>query len=277
MIFKKILSILLSVSLIFLVFNNVVVANGNEDSNEYNFEVIQKDDKLVRVKAEKDGDQLFATLDKETNEITLEAIEQKQNFLSKMGVTSSVYSYSEFKVDAETIDGDIVDAIIIDVDTGEEFKLEQGTDSVQAQWIGVLIPVIEWAGSALLAFLASHALSITVAGIIAYSINDLINDIKKQKNYNYWAAWLRDGDIYLNPAAFPNDSAAFAYLNTGNSKDINLFAKTSAKSEQAAKKVTGYAKYNQAHGANDGYYEHYHPVERTGEQFSNHVWFYPGT
>lgn len=72
-------------------------------------------------------------------------------------------------------------------------------------------------------------------------ITDLISDIKKQTQYNYWAAWVRRGDVYLNPEAFPNDNAAFTYLKSANSGEINLFARTSSKAQQAARQVAGFA------------------------------------
>ncbi len=270
---KKFISLILSLSLIFTVISPNIFADDNK-SNEYGFEVVQNDDHMVTVKGEHDGDELYATLNRDTNEYTMQAIEKPKGFLAKITATESVYT--EYTVNPEIIDGDVVDALIINKSTGEEIKVEQNTDNATAQ-LPALIPVITWGGAALLAFLAEQAAAITIGAITAYLVTDLINDIKKQKQYNYWAAWVRKGDVYLAPDAFPNDGAAFTYLKSKNDSQINLFARTRAKAEQAAQKVTGYSKWAAGEQLADGYYPHYHPTERTGEQFSNHVWYYPGT
>ncbi|WNS42033.1 hypothetical protein [Paenibacillus sp. MMS20-IR301] len=64
-------------------------------------------------------------------------------------------------------------------------------------------------------------------------ISDHISD--KKSKYNFWAAWVRRGDVYLNPEAFPNDNAGSTYLKSAKSGEINLFARTRSKAEQAAR------------------------------------------
>jgi hypothetical protein len=273
--FKKSISLILSLSLIFtFVSPNIFANNNSAGNNEYGFEVVQNDDHIVTVKGEHNGDELYATLNRDNNEYTMQVVEKPQGLLSALVATES--DVTEYAVKPELIDGDVVEALIINKDTGEELKLEQNTDTVTAQ-LPLLVPVLEWGGSALLAFLLKEAAALAIGAITAYLVTDLIADIKKQKEYNYWKAWVRRGDVYIAPDAFRTDGDAFTYLKTSNNTDVNLFAKTSAKAEQAAKKVTGYAKWAQNEKTTDGYYPHYHPIERTGEQFENHVWYYPGT
>ncbi|WP_434749080.1 hypothetical protein [Paenibacillus amylolyticus] len=277
---KKFLSVLLSLVLIITV---VIQPTGATDStntdNEYNFELIQKDENIVKVKATRDnGDELYATMDKNTSEVTMEAVEkQQQNLFSILGVTESVNETTLYTVDIETLDGPIVDATLTNVDTGQAMKISENVDRVSAQ-LPLLVPVVQWGGSALLAWLASHALSITIAGITAYVITDLAADIKRNKQYNYWPAWIRKNDIYVGGEAFPNDRAAFNWINEKNSGEYNVFARTLSKADQAAKSVTGLSKYNSEHQGAEGHYPHYHPLEPDRvTQFKNHAWFMNGT
>ncbi|WP_419889532.1 hypothetical protein [Paenibacillus xylanexedens] len=277
---KKFLSILLSLVLILTV---VIQPTGATDStntdSEFNFELLQKDDNIVKVKATRDnGDELYATMDKNTSEVTMEAVEkQQQNLFSILGVTEGGYETTLYTVDIETLDGPIVDATITSVDTGEVFKISDNVDRVSAQ-LPALIPVVQWGGSALLAWLASHALSMTIAGITAYVITDIAADIKKNKQYNYWPAWIRKNDIYVGGEAFKSDRDAFDWIKKKNSGENSVFARTSSKADQAARAVTGLSKYNSEHQGVEGHYPHYHPLEPDRiTQFKNHAWFLNGT
>lgn len=273
---KKFLSVFLSLVLVLtVVIQSTGATNATNTDEEYNFELIQKDENIVKVKATRDnGDELYATLNKNTDEVTMEAVEKQQTLFSRMGVTDSVYTNTIYSVDIETLDGDIVDAIVTDVETGETLKISQNVDRVSAQ-LPVMVPLVQWGGSALLAWLASHAASMIIAGVTAYVITDLWADMKRNRQVNYWKAWVRHGDIYVSGEGFKTDRDAFNWLKEENSDDYNLFAKTSSKAEQAARSVTGRAKYNSPHGSAEGYYPHYHPLDPFDmkTQFDNHVWF----
>jgi hypothetical protein len=122
-----------------------------------------------------------------------------------------------------------------------------------------------------------------IAGVTAYIITSVIDKIKKD-SYNYYIAFLdaNKTDVYVGPP-FTYDAAAVTYLNSGDSGDINVFAKTSSKANEAAKKRTGggYAVYHDGHAFGDGYYPHYHLAKSISFNsftlFKNHVWYYPGT
>lgn len=266
------MSLFIVFAIIFSALNLSALAKGTKPNEEYNFELVQKDDSIVIAKATHDnGDELYATLDKTTSDITLEAVEKPKG-LFKFGNDKR----SKFIVKAETIDPalDLVDVTIIDETTQSELRISP--EYVQAQ-LPALIPVVTWGGRALLLWLMEHALSMTIAGVTAYVATELLSNIRKSKK-NYWPAWVRNNDVYISGDAFDTDGQAFAWLKTSNHGDYSLFARTEDKATQAANKQFGYSVFHREHQTADGFYPHYHPAKQLVtepwvELYKNHVWF----
>lgn len=272
-IFNKSTLVMLCICLVFTIISGSInPKKANAINNEYGFELVQKTEHIVKVKGTHNGDELYATLNKDTSEITMEAIEHPKNLL-KVGADKT----TNYIVDVKDLDPTkgLVDLVIKDKDSKKQLKISH--DVVQAQ-LPILIGVVVWGGEALLAYLLAHAVSIVIAGVIAYSISELLENIKKSDK-DYWPAWIRNNDVYVSASAFENNSQAFAWLKVGDTGEYNVFAKTKAKAEQAAKSKAGYAYEDIAHG-DAGYYKHFHPqyMIRIGTtynyiKYDNHCWF----
>ncbi len=267
-------SSILALVLVFSVLNLSVFAEG-KDGSEGRFEVIHDDENSITVKGYYEEGELTATLNRVTSEVTLTEVEYSNNFLNIGGDKAS-----EYQADITTLDPEngAVEAVLTNVETNEKIELYTEGEKVEAQ-LPALVPLVEWAGGALLSYLAAHALSLTIAGITAYAISELSKDIKKSK-YNYWPAWIRKNDVYVGQDAFKTDGEAFAWINSQDSGEYNLWAKTDAKASQAAKrrKEANGAVGHDAHQHKDGYYNHYHPhffnkQTKQSRQFHNHIWY----
>lgn len=278
------------ISLIFTNISTGTLANNSvEEPIENAFKIVENTDDIITAQAtHPNGDELYATLNKNTNEYTLKAIVNDVGLLSTLSVSSEkVY---EYKVDVEELSKEGIKAILVDIDTAEKFKIEETvelTDKVVAQApIAGLLPVIKWGGSALLAWLAANAASMTIAGVTVYLASHVWSKYKNQ-SYNYYQAFIRDGDVYIG-SAFKDDSSAFAAIKASESVDV--WAKTESKSNEAARKGgNGNPPASNHHttesfGKGDGYYKHWHPLRetqtdpRTGRQIyvkkDNHIFYW---
>lgn len=149
------LSMLLVFTIVFSALNLNVFANekykDNGKDQEFDFELIQKDDSVVIVKGtHNNGDELYATLNKITNEITMEAVEKPKGLL-KFGKDKK----TEYIVQANTIDPTLneVDVTVIDAETNHQFHISP--DYVQAQ-LPALVPLVTWGGTGI-TFISSEA------------------------------------------------------------------------------------------------------------------------
>jgi len=285
--FKKYIVGFLVIVLILSTMNIQAFAKGKDEQNgqDGEFELIKKDDNEVVVQGTWDQGVLIGTLNLETNEVTIEEIlnetstDENQGFiLGNKGKGKG--KKNKYKAKIHTLDPyeGKVDAVLVNVDTNEEVKLYSEGEVVEAQ-LAPAIPLITWGGSALLAWLAAHAASLTIAGVTAYALTDVLKKYRENKKYNYWKAWVRKGDVYVSEEAL-TDSAAFTYLSSANNEDINVFAKTKAKAEEAARKTkgAGSAIWHDGHSNADGYYQHYHPAKYNSStkkytKFNNHIWY----
>lgn len=283
--FKKYIVGFLVIVLLLSTMNIQAFAKGKDQPNgeEGEFELLKKDDNEVVVQGKWDQGVLIGTLNLETNEVMIEEIlnetstNEVQDFsLGNKGKGKGNGKKNKYKAKIHTLDPyeGKVDAVLVNVDTNEEVKLYSEDDVVEAQIVQA-IPLITWGGSALLAWLATQAASLTIAGVTAYALTDVMKKYREKKKYNYWMAWVREGDVYVSEEAL-TDSAAFKYLSSSNDKDVNLFARTKDKADEAARKTKGAggALWHDGHSNADGYYEHFHPYNKTTRtKFDNHIWF----
>lgn len=294
---KKIKSILVF-SLVFILSFTAIISNSTQAADnivdiseaaiKYNFRIVENNDNRITAKAEYEGQELYATLDKSTSVYTMTSYHKPYSLfgLGRSNVT-------EYIVDVEEISNNYqnVSAVIRDTTTGKSFKLEKSTfDSKVKAQIPVLIPILTWAGSSLLAWLASHAASITIAGVTAYALTTVWDKIKNDKNKKeYYTAFLDDNktDVYIGPA-IKNKKDAEKYIKSENSENINVFAisKTLARGlAESSGKVPTYIHHSNSHHG-EGYYPHYHPVDSAvlygsgsssyyGNKVNrnNHIWY----
>ncbi|WHX30765.1 hypothetical protein QNK09_00295 [Brevibacillus agri] len=263
---KRTLSLILSICLLVIVLGNNVLAKDHKYSNDSDdFEIIQNDYKAIVLKGEYEGDELYATFDKVTHEITMKAVTNAS--VMGMQLFSAKPKETEYKVDLKEYHDGELSAVITNEDGEVEYEIDTTKVSAQAP---LVVPLLEILGSALLEELLAIAAAITIGGITYVVVTEMADTIRK-KSYNYYYAKVKYGDVYIGPA-FPNDSAAFAYLNESAKNDV--WAKTKDKATQAAMKVAGYAQYCTSNDyKGDGYYPHYHPKTRSGDKIDNHIFY----
>lgn len=281
----------MGVLIVILAFSTMNIQAFAKDKNQSirqdgEFELIKKDNNEVVVQGTWDEGLLIGTLNLETDEVTIEEIlnetPAKEGQLFGLGGKGQGQNkkINKYKAKITTLDPyeGKVDAVLINVDTNEEFVLYSEGEKVEAQFVPA-IPLITWGGSALVTWLAIHATALTITGITAYLAADVMAKYRNNKKYNYWKAWVRRDNVYISSEAL-TDSAAFTWISSANHTDVNLFAKTEAKAQEAARKAK-YANGNvrhDPHSSEDGYYRHYHPLDYNVQlgirtQFKNHVWY----
>ena len=118
----------------------------------------------------------------------------------------------------------------------------------------------------------------TIAGISYYAVSEVIEEIKKEKKYFYYAA-LINGQLCIG-GAFENSLQVKSYaIANYNNSTLGVFC-TGSSSRYNASSVACYASpmarsiHDNAHGGGEGYYAHYHPAKKkTGSsRYHLHVW-----
>ncbi|MEK3726286.1 MULTISPECIES: hypothetical protein [Lysinibacillus] len=264
---KKFFLVFVIACLAFANFSTGALANNFEDQPIENaFQIIENTEDIIIAQAvHPNGDELYATLDKNTNEYTLKAIVKDEGLL-KFASSDKEYEYT---VDVQELSEDGIKAVFTDVNSAEKFKIEETvefTEKVVAQGplLG-LLPVIEWGGAALLSWLAANAAAITIAGVTAYLATHVWSKYKNQP-YNYYQAFISGGDVYIG-SAFKDDASAFAAIK--GSEKVDVWAKTESKSNEAARKggngnpPASLHHTTESFGKGDGYYKHWHPLRET--------------
>ena len=216
---------------------------------------------------EYEGDQLYATYNKLTKEITMQSVE-KPKLIGK----AKVHNYA-VNVD-KAIKGDEISATLIDMDSKKEYKVSKKHDKeskeydkVQAQGV-IMVPLIQWLGAPLLAYLIEVVAIVIVVGVTYVALSSVLDKIKRD-SYSYYAAYTVPGDaVYIGGAI--NYSSAVARLQFGPGFDV--FAKTSSLAYTAAQGAGyGLTPVGPEIGSSPGeQYWHYHPYLRW---FGTHSFF----
>ncbi|MFB6367748.1 hypothetical protein ACFCP7_27680 [Paenibacillus elgii] len=272
----KFMAMFLCFALILSIISGSVMAKGTVTSdNEYGFELIQNDENFVIAKGTHNGDELYGTLDKNTGKYSLRAVERPKTFLR---IGSEMIT--EYRVEVENLDPtkNLVEATIIDTRTNQSFELS--TEAINAQ-LPVLVGIVVWGGTALLEYLAAHAVSITIAGVITYAITELATNIRNNKKVDYWPAWIRNNTVYVSQDGFETRGQALAWINKEDSGEYNVMAKKESQAESLAGSRSGAsATIWHPNEQKDGYFPHYHPVKQflmggslQKQQYHNHIWY----
>lgn len=249
--FKKIISLIVCICFICsFCMSSVVCAAANEAVGENNVQVVRNDDKFCTVVGTYKGNKLYATLDKSTNEITMQAVEKAKIF----GIPFGKEKTTGLKVEVETLTKNEVSAFITDTKTGKEYKVNKNTDKVKAQAV-VIIPLSNILTAAVLAALAAAAAIIIVNGITYYDLTTFMDKIKEY-TYKYYAAVLVDNDdVYIGGGLSESD-AIKRMKNIGN-----VFARSEYYAVKICTTVGGGLSPAgpHLHSGQGRYYWHYHP------------------
>ena len=261
--FRKSIAMIVCVCFLFTgLVGNYVYAESTTGTS--NMKIVQNDDNICKVVGEYDEGTAYATLNKNTNEVTLETVEKSKNKIFGFGKGKS----KKYKVKVDKSNSEELTATIVDEETKQEHKLSRSKSKVKAQ--APLVIPLAFGVAELIAFLLACAATITIAGVVYYAATDIAEKLRRKKEYNYYAAALDQNktDVYI-AGPYPNDAAAFAAVRAGG----NVFAISNAKANEAARKGgNGVAYGGWAHGSGDGWLPHYHPMAN-GVQLKPHCWF----
>lgn len=244
--FKKMISIAMSFCLVFtLCFGNSFALGKNIDSNK-NITTIINNDMICTVMGEYKGDKLYATLNKETNKITMQLVEKSK----MLGVSIGQEKKTNYEVVIDNaIDGK-VSAVIINTETKEKHHVSKDSDKVIAQ-LPAVIPLIEIIGIAIIEALLIAATAIVVGGV-TYYVATKVADMLRQKSYDFYLALLSGGTVYIGSSI--DFETALARVGFGG----DIFARTGDLARMMAVSAGGSYRGPECHG-DEGYFDHYHP------------------
>jgi len=254
--FKKVISLVVCICFVCsFCMSSFANAASNEIIDENIFKVVQNNDKVCTVTATYKGDKLYATLDKETREITMQTVEKSK--MQILGLSLGKDKVTDYEVKVDTVADGEVSAIITDAETGKEYKISKNTDKVKAQAV-VILPLIDILAGLALLVLNNIVATVVVAGITYYALSEIMEDVEDE-SYDYYAAYIvSNDDLYI--AGSISYEAAVARMQAGK----NILARTQLKAYGVAKNAyNGYTPVGpEKHSGSGHYYWHYHPYNR---------------
>lgn len=280
--FRKSIAIIVCVCLMLTVcFNSVIAADNGakvvtNDGTEV--KIVKNNANSLTVMTEYNGDDkaykgaiLYATMDKKTNEITMEIVEKAKKKAFGL-LPSGKDKVKKYKVKIENpSNNENFSAIVTDVETKKEHKIGRSNDKVTAQ-----IPFVIWglgaAGMALLkALLVALAIGVTVTAVIvvgdyAYTkAKEISEALRKQKAHKYYRAVISGGQVLIGD---PLDYATcYAWVSARG----DCFAPVQSDARIMAQAVGGVARGPEIHGPLPNYMWHYQP--KYANFYDSHCFF----
>jgi len=99
---------------------NAFAAQNQEFSNK-DIKVLQNDNKIVKISGEYKGDVVYATLDKETKEITLQTVEQPKTKVLGFGIGKN--KVTNYRAKVESFENNNLAAVVTDVDSKKRVQI----------------------------------------------------------------------------------------------------------------------------------------------------------
>lgn len=257
--FRKGIALLICICFVFSFCFNSVMASNNDKVDKSKVKIVQNDDKVCTVMATYKGDALYATINKETNEITMQAVEKPK--ANAFGLSLGKDKKTNYKVKVQDAKDGKVSAIVTGLDSNKEYKVGTSDDKVIAQ-IPLAVPLIVILGEILLDVLLGTIATIVVAGVTYYAASKVISKIRSQTQYDYFQAALSGGTLYVGGGI--NYAAALSATEIGG----DTFARTSDKARILATAAGAGYRGPECHG-NEGYYYHYHPKYGSLAQYAH--------
>lgn len=260
---KKAISLLVCICFVFsFCMSGIVNAESSGKIDESMVKVIQNDDKVCTVMATYKGDELYATLDKETDEITMQTVEKPK--VSVFGLSLGKDKITDYKVAVDTLNDSEVSAVITDIETSKEYKISENTDKVKAQAV-VIIPIIDIFAGLAMRVLAGAVLTTVIAGITYYALENLIDDVRNSQ-YDYFTAKVWNNIVWIG-AAIPR-SKAIERMKLGQS----IVTKNNALAYDVAWRASGFKTPvgPEISGVGSSYFYHYHLYGRAN---ASHAFF----
>jgi hypothetical protein len=249
---KKIFSIVLTFVILFSTSMNAFAKNSPTviSYNGYVIKVSQNDSSTVKVIYEEGNNKYTMTFNKSSRDINL--IISNDNVFSK-NITNDLASNNTYKVNISNADPskeEISDFSIVS-DNGKTYNF---SSQMMQPMVAFAIPIGIALGEALIQALLLVAGAVIIGGVAYVIAEEAVAVIKKQKTYNYYDAVLRNDGVYIGNGISTNSAKGVMALN---SRSTGVFATTASYARGLCASLGGY-RYDPAHGASSGYWDHYH-------------------
>lgn len=259
---KKVLSLFLCFVMVFSFTITQAFAQDAEtiSVDGYVFQVIEKDIKGVTLQYNDGLNDYTFYLDKQDSE------GKSQIDISYVDLLSRTKSPSEYKIifdenmEYTPNTQDFSSTVLVDENENKEYNINP--NSRLAFLIPVGIPLIEAAIKALLAVGAA----IIIAGVAYTIVEEVAQELRRQKEYRYYVAVLRNNAVYVGGGLQTSSAKSLAYSNDGKGTVL-------ATNFSYAKGLVGNSFYGpENHGSSSGYWSHIHA--RSGSvRYKAHIWF----
>lgn len=260
--YRKFISLLLCICMLFSMGSSVFAADtGKVDKSQYNFQTVQNDKTKTIVKAVYEGDEIYATLDKKTHEVTMQTIE----YPKLMGLKIGDAKKTDYKVKIDEAFEGKLSATVTNLKNQKEYKFNR--EKVKAQFV---IPLVVIIGEVLLDYLISISATIVISGII-YAIASEITDDIVWDDPDYYMAQVTGGEVYVGSAI----DFSTAVSRATSRKDV--FCKNNSKAKSLANAAGNWSVPigPEVHGSWDPeYYWHYHPGNQLTQPRSHEFFFW---
>lgn len=266
--FKKVLSLFLVFAIVFNTSINVFASNNEESIiiDGYYFKIIIKDWKGVKLSySDQSGNYIFYLDKKDSNEDAVVEI-TKVNAIQTYSESNNLVSNYQIKFDKNieyTEDtNDFSSTMLIDQENGREYRLDPKSR------IAFVIPVgIPLVAAAIEALLAVGGV-ILIAGVAYTLAEEVVEALKKQNKYKYYAAVLRKNAVYVGGGLTTSQAKPLAYSN--DSKGTIFATSFSYARGLAGNSYRG----PENHGSTEGYWPHIHARSYTFD-YEAHIWYAP--
>ncbi len=156
---------------------------------------------------------------------------------------------------------DVENVILYDENTGMEYLLKENSRIALSVPVGIPLTV-----AALEALLLAGGVVI-IAGIAYTIVEEVALALKRQKQYKYYSAVLRNDAVYVGNALSDKSAKALAYTNDENGTVL-------ATSYSYAIGLVGNSfEGPENHGSSSGYWYHIHAKAGVNSRHKAHVWY----
>ncbi|MFS1519565.1 hypothetical protein V1503_24365 [Bacillus sp. SCS-151] len=303
--FKKILPSIMALILVFAyTVNEKTFATNNTEENRYvfaddeyfeeldmtakevrdNIEIITDNEQKIIAKFEIENYNAKMTYDKETKEITVKEKykEQDQGNKNKDVENDYIVHVNDLYYN-EDLKKKILDVEFENITTGKKHKVVKNKDNVKASAIPIIVGIGAVIGTGLLEALAAAALVIIISAQEFARVVEIIEKLRNNNKYDYYAAAIQNDNVYVGPAITKTDatnrvkwskSAAFEERDVWARNQILAYNLADA----AAQYVWGYEIHGGQTTPGNGYYYHYHASNtKKPEDFGklpSHIFFW---
>jgi len=253
-------------------FGSVSNAAGMEPDGDNNVKVICNDENVCIVEGSYNNTRVRYTLDKASNDITMQVIEKSARKL--LGIFPGKDKITNYTVEIDFLSqSDSVSAIATNVETGESFRIGYDSNKAVAQYAYPLIGILD----KVLVDLLIKAGYVVVFGITTWFVLDYLTDELKKTGYEYFTADIATIEennkmkkkVVVGHAIARSDASAriatkqsFLALRRKKAYDACMDA---IKTDIKRFSLYGPEKHKDRDGSEVGYYYHYHITREFGE------------